>query len=150
MNLPVVRPLLRRRYQRDLDAYRFQLPTLSDVDASIVDGLHRRGVHVTSLPALGLDRSEEMIAAARDLSDRYAVEARHRNADGDQHLIVPAEQTAKPVLFEWGLQARLSISSSAIWSFPLPMTGRRSSIRSRTDAKERRGCGIAIGKTVEC
>jgi hypothetical protein len=106
-NLPVVRPLMGRRYQRDLDAHKPRLPTLGESDASIVDGLHRFGVHVTSLSALGLDQSDEMVTAARDRSDRYAAEARRRNAGGEQHLIVPVEETTRFELFTWGLQDRL-------------------------------------------
>lgn len=123
MNAPAIRDLAGRRYERALATHRRQIPALAPGDAAIVDGLHRNGVHVTSLDALGLPLSAEMVALARERSTRFAGDAHRRHDIGHQHLVVPAIDVADPTLFRWGVQDRLLDIVEAYLGLPAAYDG---------------------------
>jgi hypothetical protein len=100
--------LLDRRRARALEAHRPRLPTLSGIDADIVDGLRRDGIFVTTLEALGMPHSGNMLAAAQHVADGFALRARALTRNGSMFNIVPSEAIVnRPGIIAWGLQDRL-------------------------------------------
>lgn len=81
------------------------MPALSPGDRAIVDGLLRLGAHVTTLDALGVPRSKEILAAGDDLTAKLA-----EVALPPDEFIASAETAdiaARPELIRWGLEERL-------------------------------------------
>jgi len=107
-NHPTIRALLGRRYANALEKHRNRLPALTGLDQVIVRAVEQEGVFVTSLEALGLPASEEILRTGQTLASRFSAEARRRAAEGEPFLYVPPEWIIEhPELFSWGLQDRL-------------------------------------------
>lgn len=103
-----VRPLLGSRYARARADHGPRLPHLAGLDAEIVSAIERDGVFVTTLDALGLPDSDEVLAAGQGLAARFAAEARLRAASGQSFLYIPPEWILEhPSIFSWGLHDRL-------------------------------------------
>lgn len=104
---PVAAALNRRRAQA-VEAYAPTLPPLSGVDVDIVDGLERNGIFVTTLEALGVAHSTDMLAAAQHVADAFAPRARALTRNGSMFNIVPSDAIVnRPGIIAWGLQDRL-------------------------------------------
>lgn len=107
-NSAMLNPLLMQGHENALARHQPLAPSLSGADFRIVEDLHRDGIHITSLDALGLPGSDEMMAAARSLSRDFAPEARRLAAEGQEFIIVPPSDIAsRPEIFRWGLHERL-------------------------------------------
>lgn len=103
-----VRPLLGRQYARARADHGPRLPHLLGLDAEIVEAVERDGLFMTTLDALGLPDSDEVIAAGQELSARFAAEARRRSEAGEAFLYIPPEWILEhPAIFSWGLHDRL-------------------------------------------
>ena len=123
-NIPVVRRRLAHRYQSALAQHRPALPTLHGIDRAIVEGLERDGVFVTSLDALGIDGSGEMLRAATAIARDCADGARRAARAGREFICAPAATTvANPVLFHWGLDARMLDIAEAYVGLPVAYDG---------------------------
>jgi len=107
---PVAAALNRRRAQA-VEAYTPTLPPLSGIDVDIVDivdGLERDGIFVTTLEALGVAHSADMLAAAQHVADDFAPRARALTRNGSMFNIVPSDAIVnRPGIIAWGLQSRL-------------------------------------------
>ena len=106
--LPPVRQRLARRYQRDKAAYRDKLAKLPRCHEDIVKSLRASGVYITTLDALGIEGSNEMLEACAKLALKY--ERMNRNGEMNQHDAFQADAAdilANRVTFDWGLDERL-------------------------------------------
>lgn len=116
-NHPRIRQTLGIRHARAIEHHR--RPALSGIDADIVEALHRDGIFVTSLAALGLTAHEVLIEQGMNLADRYAAEARMRAARGEAFLYIPPDWLAEhPEFFAWGVQDRLLDIAEAYIGLP--------------------------------
>jgi hypothetical protein len=107
-NMPPVRRHLASRYRKDLEFYRPALPTLTTGDRAISSALRETGVYQTSLADLGLDGSEAVFTAARELAAAHAGAAAQFARKGKSFIIVPPERLMEtPAIFEFGLSDRM-------------------------------------------
>jgi hypothetical protein len=106
--LPALDRLLDARYRLAVRTHRATLPALDGLDRAIHAGLERDGVYTTSLEALGLTGSAEIVATAQALARDYAETARQKAAQGQAFIMLPAMAALlRPALFCWGLDERL-------------------------------------------
>lgn len=123
-NTPAARRLLGHRYDRARARHRAGLGALGALDAQIVTALERTGVFVTSLDALGLPGSHEILQSATAMADDFADEARRRVAAGiDFNVVPPAAILAQRAVFDWGLQDRLLDIAEAYLGLPVSYDG---------------------------
>lgn len=114
-----VRRMLGRRYEQALADHESRLPHLVGLDAQIVAAVERDGVFVTTLDALGLPDSDEVLAAGRTLAAQFAAEARSRAEAGEAFLYIPPERILEhPTIFSWGLHDRLLDIAEAYIGLP--------------------------------
>jgi hypothetical protein len=94
--------------------YRPALAVTSAADRAILDGLEAIGSYITTLDALGIPGSAEMLAAADDL---YAsLPQRPPGKGGFLITATPQEIERHPALLLWGLNERLlAIVENYIW-----------------------------------
>ena len=118
-NQPSVRAALGRRHRQALATHKTRIPALHGIDAEIVAALERDGVFVTTLDALGLAGSDEIMKAGGMLADRFASEAHARAAAGKAFIYIPPKWVIDyPTLFSWGLQDRLLDIAEAYIGLP--------------------------------
>lgn len=118
-NHPAVRPILGRRHHRALVGHKTKIPRLDEKDAEIVAALERNGIFVTTLEALGLAGSDEVMRAGASLGERFASEAHARLSRGESFLYVPSDRIIDhPPLFRWGLHNRLLDIAEAYIGLP--------------------------------
>lgn len=99
---------LTKRHDQELALHRNSLPRLSGIDLQIVEGLRCNGIFVTTLAALRLPGSNEMLEAGQALSQAFAPEARRQATAGTDLTIVPPSAVAsRSEIFAWGLNDRL-------------------------------------------
>jgi hypothetical protein len=123
-NHPSFRKVLGRRHCRALADHRARLPALDGIDAAIVAALERDGVFVTTLDALGLSGSDDILTAGNTLADRFAGEARARSAAGVPFIYIPPEEVIDhPAVFSWGLQDRLLDIAECYVGLPVAYDG---------------------------
>jgi len=123
-NLRPIKTLLGSRYEKALAAHEPLLPTPSGVDAEIVAGLRDKGIHMTSLEALGLEGAADALATAQSLSNEFAETARQRVRQGHDFNIVPPDKIAAfPELFRLGLNDRLLDIAQAYVGLPVAYDG---------------------------
>ena len=120
-------PVARRldaRYRRALALHQSARPSLAGLDYEICEGLQNQGLFVTSLEALNLAMSAEIMAAGQKLAQSFASEARTRSASGETFLMVSPNATlTQPGLFAWGLQDRLLDIVEAYLGLPIAYDG---------------------------
>jgi hypothetical protein len=116
-------------YWRRRRSHRFWRAALAGHDLTIVEALRRSGGHVTSLDALGIPGTAEMMAAAdevfRSIADRPA---------GKGGFIASAPQAEidhHPALIRWGLSERLLDIVDCYISMPVDYRG----LTARRDIK---------------
>lgn len=114
-----VRAWLGKGHERALARHNPSLPLLSSADQEIVAAIERDGAYVTTLDALALCDSAEIMQVGGDLAARFAAEARARAAGGQEFIYVPSLMLLDaPVLFGWGLQDRLLDIAEAYLGLP--------------------------------
>jgi hypothetical protein len=134
--LPAIERARETRYRSRLAAHASELPTLTDLDARICDGLRRNGIFMTSLEALALPGSGDMFSVACEMAADYAPRARERAARGQNFLMVPpAMIMMRPNLFAWGLNDRLLNIAEAYLGLPPAYDG-MAIIHTVADARE--------------
>ena len=107
-NLTIVNRWLMQGHEKELALHRDRLPHLSGIDFQIVEGLRRDGIFITTLAALGLPGSDEMLKAGQALGQAFAQEARRQASKGKDFTIVPPTAiVSRPEIFAWGLNERL-------------------------------------------
>ena len=120
-------PVARRldaRYRRALALHQSARPSLAGLDYEICEGLQNQGLFVTSIEALNLAMSAEIMAAGQKLARSFASEARMRAASGETFLMVsPSATLTQPDLFAWGLQDRLLDIVEAYLGLPVAYDG---------------------------
>jgi hypothetical protein len=156
MRLGPVARALEADYRERVETHRAHLPPLHGLDVQIRAGLVRDGIFATSLEALGIDDSADMLVTARQLADNYRATARRRAARGDTFLMVPpTDIAAHPRLFRWGLEDRLLDVAEAYLGLPAaydglailhtpPSSAEESTRRWHRDREDRRMMKIAI------
>lgn len=95
-------------YQRALANHKPHLPRLASADSAVVEELERRGVHVTSLDALALPGSAELVSAAQKVMTLLKANSRQSRYQGRHTVVATAGHLSLyPEIFIWGLHARL-------------------------------------------
>lgn len=123
-NISLIRRRLGRRYNEALDMHRPSLPRLDGIDLAIVEGLERDGVFVTSLDALGLSGSAEMLRAGQKVAGDCTQSARRDASAGRAFICAPASATIdNPEIFHWGLNERLLDIAEAYIGLPAAYDG---------------------------
>lgn len=111
-------------YARARQAHKPSLPILSSDDLSIVTDLEQRGVHITSLEALGLPGSERLLDDGHSLYARYCGDGwagssqLAHSCQGDAAVVM-----ANREIFFWGLQERLLDIVEAYLGVPVGFDG---------------------------
>ncbi len=119
-----VRTWLGHRHDDALKRHRASLPHLSAGDAQIVEDLHSRGIHVTTLEALGVPGSEAILARATALAENFAETARALARQGRSFIVVPPESIVRrAAIFRWGLQDRLLDIAESYLGLPAAYDG---------------------------
>ena len=119
-----VRRRMDERHRRALTRHQTALPSLLGLDHEIYEGLQKQGLFVTSIAALNLPSSSEIMAAGQSLAQSFAAEARVRSASGQTFLMVsPSATLSQPNLFAWGLQDRLLDIVEAYVGLPVAYDG---------------------------
>lgn len=107
-NQPQLRGWLGRSHARAVQRHGPALPALSPGDDAIVAAIERDGAYVTTLDALALPDSAEIMRTGAALVADFVDEARARRAGGQEFIYVPSDRLVDaPALFRWGLQDRL-------------------------------------------
>jgi hypothetical protein len=123
-NTTPVKQLLAARYDNALTRHRPSLPDVSGITADIVAGLRKDGVYVTSLRALGVSGSAEMLGAGKQLAKEFAETAWEMTRNGVAFTAVPPEAiAARPQIFNWGLDDRLLDIAEAYIGLPVAYDG---------------------------
>ena len=118
-NTSMIRHRLWRRYHEALELHRPSLPRLTGLDRDIVEGLERDGVFVTSLDALGIAGSEQMLRAAQQVAAGCKEDAWRQARAGREFICAPASATVEnPEIFHWGLNERLLDIAEAYIGLP--------------------------------
>lgn len=123
-NTRFVRHRLERHHDTALRDHQLRLPVLSRSDREIVDTLRSRGVYVTTLAALGIGGSGDMLGRAQALMDGFAGEARRAAAAGREFTSVSPETIfADRTIFQWGVEERLLDIAEAYLGLPVAYDG---------------------------
>lgn len=120
----IMRHHLGRRYSQLLDRHRPSLPSLNGLDQKIVEGLERDGVFITSLDALGMPGSTEMLRSGQKVAERYAEDARRDARMGREFIHAPpSSMMDHPEIFQWGLNERILDIAEAYIGLPAAYDG---------------------------
>lgn len=123
-NAQPFKDMLGSRYTAALQAYSPMLPALNPTDRDIVAALQRDGVYRTSLAALGLAGSAEMLQSAQQVAESCAVTARTAAASGRDFTCAPADSIIEnAAIFNWGLSDRLLDIAEAYLGLPVAYDG---------------------------
>lgn len=118
-NTSVMRRRLGRRYTEALDSHRPSLPMLRGIDRQIVEGLDRDGIFVTSLEALGLPGSAQMLRLAQKVASKCTEVAWQEARAGREFICAPTHPMIEdPAIFHWGLNERLLDIAEAYIGLP--------------------------------
>lgn len=102
------RSVLLPRYQQWRDRHQPHLPQLDPRERAIAEQLEREGLCITSLAALDIPDSQQLLAAAEPITKKLAQLSRAPSHAGKHTLMATAEQLLKhPELLCWGLSERL-------------------------------------------
>jgi len=102
------RSVLFPRYQQWRDRHQPQLPQLDPRERAIAEQLEREGLCLTSLAALDIPDSQQLLAAAEPITQELAHLSRAPSHAGKHTLMATAEQLLKhPEILSWGLSERL-------------------------------------------
>jgi len=96
------------QYQQRLKQYKEQLPTLSADDRAIVEQVEQNGVCITSLDALAIPDSQQLLDAAHPITIELAQRSRLPSHVHKHTLMATAQQLmAHPEIFFWGVSERI-------------------------------------------
>jgi hypothetical protein len=120
INTAPVERRLSQRYDQAQRAHAGRMPALSKEDSFIVEALKADGVFVTSLDALRVPRSSEMLAQATALGQILA----QRTADTRPTRSATADDLmSHPEIFAWGMSTRLLGVVEAYLGLPVAYDG---------------------------
>ncbi len=124
INVPPLAQKLSSSYERGLSRHKASLPTLSGMDAQIVADLDQKGVHITSLAALGLPDTEAMLSSARQLMEVYAQRSARGEFRNRYTTLASADELMRhPQIVWWGLNQRLLQIVEAYLGLPVGYDG---------------------------
>jgi hypothetical protein len=96
------------RYQKSLDRHKQHLPKLDASELAIVEQFEQDGVYITSLDALAIPDSQQLLEAAQPITNELAQLSRAPSHAGKHTLMATANQlTEHPEILYWGLSARI-------------------------------------------
>lgn len=123
-NMRFVRRRTDRRYRQALRCHHEHLPNLSTFDRGVVAALEGKGVYVTTLAALGLAGSREMLDRGQRILTEFTGDARRAAAAGQDFTSVGADVVfADQQIFRWGLDERLLDIAEAYLGLPVAYDG---------------------------
>jgi hypothetical protein len=93
-------------YQAALEKHQSNLPILSAADLALVETIRKEGAVITSLEALSIPSTGEMLQAAKSLIPEIP---KSISGDKNEYVVHASDQQIMkyPELFMWGLQERL-------------------------------------------
>jgi hypothetical protein len=104
----VEQSILLPRYQQQLDRHKEHLPKLDASELAIVEQLERECICITSLDALAIPDSQQLLAAAQPITTELARLSHAPSHTGKHTLMATANQlTEHPEILYWGLSARI-------------------------------------------
>jgi hypothetical protein len=96
------------RYQKFLDRHKEHLPKLDASELAIVEQFEQDGVYITSLDALAIPDSQQLLEAAQPITNELAQLSRAPSHAGKHTLMATANQlTEHPEILYWGLSERI-------------------------------------------
>jgi hypothetical protein len=96
------------RYQRWRDRHQTHLPQLDPRELAIAEQLEQEGLCITSLAALEIPNTQQLLEAAEPITNELAQLSRAPSHAGKHTLMATAEQLLKhPEILAWGLSDRL-------------------------------------------
>ncbi len=96
------------QYQQQLQRHKAQLPTLNTDDRAIVEQIEQNGVYVTSLDALAIPHSHQLLDAAHQIATELAQQSRLPSHAHKHTLMSTAQQLmTHPEIFFWGVSERI-------------------------------------------
>jgi len=96
------------QYQQYRTQHRNHLPKLDAKELAIVEQLEQHGVCLTSLEALAIPKSDQLLEAAQPITTELAQQSRSPSHAHKHTLMATADQLmAHPEIFFWGLSERL-------------------------------------------
>jgi hypothetical protein len=102
------RLVLLPRYQQQLNEHRGHLPKLDARDLAIVERIEREGICITSLDALAIPNSQQLLEAARPITRELARLSSAPSHAGKHTLMATANQLMEhPEILYWGLSERI-------------------------------------------
>ncbi len=102
------RSILLPRYQKLLNQHKEQLPKLNTAELDILEQLEQNGICITSLDALDIPNSQQLLEAAQPITNQLAQQSRSPSHAGKHTLMATAEQLiAHPEIVYWGLSERI-------------------------------------------
>ena len=104
----VERSILLPQYQQRLERHTQQLPTLDPDESAIVNQIADEGICITSLDALSIPYSQQLLKAARPITNELAQLSRAPSHIGKHTLMATAHHlTENPEILTWGLSERI-------------------------------------------
>ncbi|MDX2230103.1 MAG: hypothetical protein NW220_10720 [Leptolyngbyaceae cyanobacterium bins.349] len=96
------------QYQEHLSEHKQHLPQLNDADQAIVNQLEQEGVCTTSLDALAIPNTNQLLRSAQQISTDLAQQSHSPGHVHKHTLMADARQLlAYPEIFFWGLSERI-------------------------------------------
>jgi hypothetical protein len=124
VKIPYVRTRLDGHRARAVLDHAPRLPSLPDLDATIVQRLERSGVAITSLDALGVPGTQEMFASAQALSETLAERCDARVRATSAFLeATDADLMRHPDIYRWGVNDRVLRIVEAYLGLPVGYDG---------------------------
>jgi len=108
LGMPAISRKLDEAYEKSRASHRPRLPKLSSLDAEIVAGLEKNGVHITSLEKLDLPGTDALWRSATDIADAYSLRSKKGEFSGEYTVQVGAEDMMRhPHIVRWPLNDRI-------------------------------------------
>lgn len=104
--IPLFKNKIETAYQASVEKHVNNLPVLSTADLALVEAIASEGIVVTSLAALAIPSTSQMLQAAKKLM----LEMPHSLSENEHKFVIHATNKQimeHPEIFYWGLQQRL-------------------------------------------
>ncbi len=105
-DIPYIYNISQLSYQTALEKHKYHLPVVSKNDLNLIERIKHEGVVITTLEALSIPSTQEMLRAARNLIPKLPkIDAKKKN----EYVVhaSPQQLMKHSAIFFWGLQERL-------------------------------------------
>jgi hypothetical protein len=105
-DIPYIYNISQLSYQTALEKHKYHLPIVSKNDLNLIERIKNEGVVITTLEALSIPSTQEMLRAARNLIPKIPKLDTKRKNEYVVHAS-PQQLMRHSAIFFWGLQERL-------------------------------------------